>query len=459
MTMMRLCLGAGFALMLSLSATVSLADDGEANALFVQAVQSLAAAENSGDDETRYQATKKAVEALDKIVAEHPSSALAVQIITGQKIGTIDPNRLRARLKSFEASRARASKRAAEKAAEAAKPFVLQKAPRIRTARQMADCIATLECFAKLEMAQIRQLTRARRGDQGGRFGPLAAALYLAGRRGPNLQAVIDAAAAYGRTPYLRGDYVVHYFAAVVAEEGIAATVPKLLAYAEQAAGQPKDDTAAGLIVRDVVEQLVRHWSLTLNEFALRDEWIAALQAQGFDTGGKNGLSDIAQKARAFVAKVIEHFNETGLDPADFTKENARQQLRLYSMLSTAYGTSGDPRYAEARAQERKLITQFLGQTLSPISQIRTALLAGNPADAIPHLEAIKSLKSPAFSLQDVVEYAALVQDPAFRKAAVALEADMMPKLWKWRRYDTDTGLRRTRLIAVGLRAGMQEAQ
>lgn len=107
-TALALTVAAGLALM-----TPARADDAAANALFVGAVQTLQAAPAQADAAQRLAALDSVLSSLEQIVAEHPSSSLAVSLITGQAIGTIDPVELRrerdALLAASEADRARSS--------------------------------------------------------------------------------------------------------------------------------------------------------------------------------------------------------------------------------------------------------------------------------------------------------------------------------------------------------------
>lgn len=76
--------------------TPSRADDAAANALFVQAVQTLQQARGSDDLSAQLAAIDTALASFDQIVSEHPSSSIAVSLITGQAIGDVDVNALRA---------------------------------------------------------------------------------------------------------------------------------------------------------------------------------------------------------------------------------------------------------------------------------------------------------------------------------------------------------------------------
>ncbi|MEX5514963.1 hypothetical protein [Pseudophaeobacter sp. 1A09344] len=66
------------------------AGDAEANALLVEAVQAIQAAEKGSAPEERLIALSDAIESLERIISDHPSSGLAVSLVTGQSIGNVD---------------------------------------------------------------------------------------------------------------------------------------------------------------------------------------------------------------------------------------------------------------------------------------------------------------------------------------------------------------------------------
>ena len=66
-------------------------DEQAANALFVEALQHVEAAGRATSSTTRLDLLRQAQANLDRIVQDHPGSQLAVQLITGQRIGAFDP--------------------------------------------------------------------------------------------------------------------------------------------------------------------------------------------------------------------------------------------------------------------------------------------------------------------------------------------------------------------------------
>jgi len=80
-------------MMVALSAgaePASAAEDGAANRLVVEAVGLARAADRATAAEERAALYKRALDALDTVVAEHPGSDLAVKLATGQAIGGLD---------------------------------------------------------------------------------------------------------------------------------------------------------------------------------------------------------------------------------------------------------------------------------------------------------------------------------------------------------------------------------
>lgn len=79
------------------------AGDAEANELLVEAVQSIQLAGRASDLEHKLSALNKAVENLERIISDHPSSGLAVSLITGQAIGNVDLIAIRGERDQFQA--------------------------------------------------------------------------------------------------------------------------------------------------------------------------------------------------------------------------------------------------------------------------------------------------------------------------------------------------------------------
>ena len=71
------------------------AGDAEANALFVEAVSAMKSMDQASGIHEELDILNQALANLDMIVTEHPSSNLAVSIVTGQTIGTVNPEDLR----------------------------------------------------------------------------------------------------------------------------------------------------------------------------------------------------------------------------------------------------------------------------------------------------------------------------------------------------------------------------
>ena len=72
------------------SAGSALADDtSEANELFVEAVKLVNSAENVEDPIEKADALEEVLSKLNEIIDDHPSSDLAVKLISGQRIETI----------------------------------------------------------------------------------------------------------------------------------------------------------------------------------------------------------------------------------------------------------------------------------------------------------------------------------------------------------------------------------
>ena len=65
--------------------------DQAANMLLVEAIELVAAAEEEGDPAARLAVLQRAQDNLDRIVRDYAASHVAVQLVTGQTIGTFDP--------------------------------------------------------------------------------------------------------------------------------------------------------------------------------------------------------------------------------------------------------------------------------------------------------------------------------------------------------------------------------
>ena len=70
-------------------------DDSGANQIFVQALQQYRAVPKDASAPKRLEALDNLVKAFDKILAKYPNSQLAVQFVTGQRIGDVDATALR----------------------------------------------------------------------------------------------------------------------------------------------------------------------------------------------------------------------------------------------------------------------------------------------------------------------------------------------------------------------------
>ncbi|MEL6267737.1 MAG: hypothetical protein AAFR52_19210 [Pseudomonadota bacterium] len=145
--------------------------ESNANALLVEAVQAQRAAPAAEVDPAgRVEALKAVLAVMDRIVAEHPSSDLAVQIITDQPIGTLDAAAIRAEIAALESQiAAAAAASAAEKEAAAAAeaeaarqaglPLLERDLPVVRVTEDLTPCVSAYECrlqFAYKVATQVR---------------------------------------------------------------------------------------------------------------------------------------------------------------------------------------------------------------------------------------------------------------------------------------------------------------
>lgn len=162
---------------------------GSANELFVEAVQSLQAAEAAPDESERLEHLAQAVGAFDAIVRDFPSSDLAVQLITQQPIGAVDPMAVRQQhdeLAEKVAAMAAAEAAQAEEAAQAAKDAARRKL--MEDAAALQFCVIGKDCFdAKLadqlppeEVQQMRAVISSLRGNPDDAFDSGAAAAIAA---------------------------------------------------------------------------------------------------------------------------------------------------------------------------------------------------------------------------------------------------------------------------------------
>lgn len=119
-------------------ASPATAGDAEANALLVEAVQLIQLVDNHKSAEDQLAVLNEAIGKLDEIVSEHPSSGLAVSLITGQSIGNIDPAELQAKHNQLmnTVAEQQAELKEMEEEAKAHEAWVLK----------MMECMTSLEC-------------------------------------------------------------------------------------------------------------------------------------------------------------------------------------------------------------------------------------------------------------------------------------------------------------------------
>ncbi|MDA5555793.1 hypothetical protein [Shimia sp. MMG029] len=125
------------------------AGDAEANTLFVEAVQAISVAESLEDPVEKLQAIDDALGQLDKIVSEHPSSNLAVSIITGQSIGNVDPGQLR---KQRDILKAEVDDVLAQRAVAAE-----AKEGHARWVQEVMDCLDSFQCVEDMVFAEQQE--------------------------------------------------------------------------------------------------------------------------------------------------------------------------------------------------------------------------------------------------------------------------------------------------------------
>jgi len=442
----RLLSGAALALSLALSAPPTAADDGAANALLIEAVTALQAAPRGEDQDARYEALKTAVAALDRIVAEHPTSDLAVQIVTGQTIGNVDPERLKGELQAMQALRDR-------RAAEAAKPFMAQRMEPLRRVAQVEACVAEFECFARLELDQIQRASRRSGMDEGGRYGVLAAALYMAGYRGANLAHVMAEAAGHG-APDRRPGYLRDLFAAMTVEEGIAATAPRVVAFVEQALGKPVGTPEVDDAANRVVAMIVR-LQVAKNALGQLTAWADALQAAGVSVDGERGLArQIAFLRDEMPGEIDKRYPD--LEPLEqITADAARPFLAAYERMADNMAAIDDPRLGEMIDRFAALDAKFPGPDGPAKRLLELYLATGREAEVLAWLDTIENLREPRYALQGAIGLALMSGSEAVRRKAVQVEAEIGPGLFDVRNYERQFNAREMRLLAAGMRAGL----
>ena len=229
----------------------ALGDDvGEANRLMIDAVRAVESVQGETDVQQRYERLKRALAKLTEIVEEHPSTDLAVRLITGQAVGGVSLDAVETRIeeekRKIDSANAQVRLREARR-----KCFVDEDVPCLlfeatsltfevdtyvhdellgdiaRAYGRLGDIEAALRTAAMADDAEARRLiayaaaeTRVQAGDL---EGALAIAAKAAEKWGSKYLALSAVAQAQARAGDLEGA-VRTFDAAVTAAEGVGYT-------------------------------------------------------------------------------------------------------------------------------------------------------------------------------------------------------------------------------------------
>lgn len=247
----------------------ALADDGAANALFVEAVQSLRGIDEAAPPATRLAQTQAVIDLLERIVTEHPTTDLAVKIITEEPIGTLDVAALRAEVAALERDMAAE----AATAARAEGPMLQRDLRPLNSPAEIAECLTELACGLNTTFRTVARIDRfyAYRTQI---HGPVAAAALFAGSP-EDVDIAFNAIFASRENPDDMAKWAAPYFWALGLREGPAAALvdyatrfePALAAYDPRFQESMREDAATevtweiiSLALRAGGWQAVRPW-------------------------------------------------------------------------------------------------------------------------------------------------------------------------------------------------------
>jgi len=404
-----------------------------ANALLVEAVTAQRAANEKSDPVERLAALEDVLATLDRIVTEHPTSPLAVQIITEQPIGTLDVAAIRAEVAEIAAVIADATR-------QAGMPFLLREPPRTPCAEDDFGCI--LQTY----LAQPPLVVD-------GMGGPLDAVLRQASLAGIAAKiAFDDDASAHAMLdrmvdPTRRSGSTreaADVFEAIALRDGIAAVIPSLVELAEgivpDESGRlsTREDAVAALLDDPLERAVLRHG---------RDETIAArdaLRAAGVDPDQSERLSfvlaseipDSEQDARNSLDAEFEDLID-GISTGSFAQLIADGQIRPAAIPErveriAALGVKyGHPRAPELLDLSIRFAAEIEGVAFAGFDILAILLQQGRIDDALTQVALIAPDTEFWWdgAVPELVILAASTEDRALRDAVLNKTGEILASL------------------------------
>lgn len=404
-----------------------------ANALIVEAVTAQRAATNISDPAERLAALEDVLATLDRIVTEHPTSPLAVQIITEQPIGTLDVAAIRAEVAEITAVIADATR-------QADLPF-LEREPS-QTPCDEDD----VRCILQTYLAQPPLVIEG----MGGRMDAALRQASLAGIAAKiafdddasaqaMLNRMVDPTRGSGSTRE-----AADVFEAMALRDGIAAVIPSLVVFAEGIVSDEsrrlstREDAVAALLDDPLERAVLRHG---------RDETIAArdaLRAAGVDPDLSERLSfmlasaipDSEQDARNRLDGEFEDLID-GISTGRFAQLIEDRQLRPTAIPErveriAAIGVKYDhPRASELVDLSIRFAAGIEGASFAGFDILAILLQQGRAEDALAQIARITPDTEFWWhgTVPELVILASSTEDRAFRDAVLNKTGEILASL------------------------------
>lgn len=404
-----------------------------ANALIVEAVTAQRAATNISDPAERLAALEDVLATLDRIVTEHPTSPLAVQIITEQPIGTLDVAAIRAEVAAITAVIAEATR-------QADLPFLEREPPQTTCDEDDVRCI--LQTYLAQPPLVIEGM--------GGRMGAALRQASLAGIAAKiafdddaSAQAMLDR-----MVDPTRGSGSIReaadIFEAMALRDGIAAVIPSLVVFAEGIVSDEsrrlntREGAVAALLDDPLERAVLRHG---------RDETIAArdaLRAAGVDPDRNERLSfmlasaipDSEQDARNRLDAEFEDLID-GISTDRFAQSIEDRQLRPTAIPErveriAAIGVKyGHPRASELVDLSIRFAAEIEGASFAGFDILAILLQQGRAEDALAQIARITPDTEFWWdgTVPELVILAASTEDRAFRDAVLNKTGEILASL------------------------------
>lgn len=405
-----------------------------ANALIVEAVTAQRAATNISDPAERLAALEDVLATLDRIVAEHPTSPLAVQIITEQPIGTLDVAAIRAEAAEIASVIADATR-------QAALPLLEREPP--QTPCDEDDVRCTLQTYLAQPPVVVPSMgvDRIDAALRQASFAGIAAKIAFDDDASAQAMLVrmIDPARRSGATRE-----AAEVFEAIALRDGIAAVIPSLVVFAEGIVSEEsrrlntREDAVAALLDDPLEQAVLRHG---------RDETIAArdaLRAAGVDPDRNERLSfmlasaipDSEQDARNRLDAEFEDLID-GISTGRFVQLIEDRQLRPTAIPEDVEHIAGlGVRYGHPRTRELvdlsiRFAAEIEGASFAGFDILAILLQQGRTEDALAQIATITPDTEYWWhgTVPELVMLAASTEDRAFRETVLNKTDEILASL------------------------------